>query len=55
MSVKVHRPDKRFPRGWQAICSTHLIGLNSSKPSCIIWADQHVKDEHPGEKVEVQA
>ena len=53
MSVKVHRPYRNLPRGWQAYCEEHQNGLNSSKPSCINWAEQHVKDEHPGETVEV--
>lgn len=52
MSTTVRRPDPEHLRRWQAVCEEHQIGLNSSKPSCINWAEQHVKDEHPGEEVE---
>lgn len=51
MSTKVQRPDPEHLRRWQAFCEEHLTGLNSSKPSCIKWAEQHVKDNHPGEVV----
>ena len=52
MSVTVERPDNTRPNRWQAFCTEHQTGLNSSKPSCIKWAEQHIKDHHPGEKVE---
>jgi len=51
MSTKVHRPDPEQPRRWQALCEEHQTGLNSSKPSCIKWAEEHVKESHPGEEV----
>lgn len=49
MATTVRRPDPEHLRRWQALCDEHQTGLNSSKPSCIIWAEKHVKDEHPGE------
>jgi hypothetical protein len=54
MAVTVYRPDNKQPRKWQAFCVDHQEGINSSKPSCINWAEQHVKDFHPGEKVVYQ-
>lgn len=52
MSVTVARRDPTRPYRWEAMCVDHQIGFRGSKPSAINWAEQHVKDEHPGEKVE---
>ena len=52
MATTVQRPDESQPRRWEALCIDHSVGFRGSKPSAINWAEQHVKDEHPGEKVE---
>lgn len=54
MSVTVYRLDSSRPYKWQAFCVEHQNGMNSSKPSCINWAEQHIKAQHPGEKVVYQ-
>lgn len=51
MATRVHRPDSSRPYRWQAFCEAHQNGINSSKPTCIKWAEEHVKDNHPGEEV----
>lgn len=51
MSTTVWRPYPTRPYKWQAYCVDHQTGYNGTKPSAINWAEQHVKNNHPGEKV----
>lgn len=51
MATTVRRVSVKPPR-WRAFCDTHQDGYQGGRPTAIKWADNHVKEEHPGEEVE---